>query len=161
MILIESILAGIWATFYMDFFAGILAKRKLIYPFVTAEEMGRWFVYLIKGKIVYKDIHKTKPVKNEKSWYYFSHYFIGVFLAGVFFLLTSYSGFISENPLSALVFGILTIIFPWFWLLPSIGLGFIAKKSNEQFRIIKTNLINHTNFGIGLFLWAILFHDYL
>lgn len=155
MIIIESILAGIWATFYMDFFAGILAKKNIIYPFVSTEEMGRWFVYLIKGKIVHKDIRETRPVKNEKSWYYISHYFIGVFLAGVFFFIAQHFEFVNNNAISALVFGILTIVFPWFWLLPGIGLGFFAMKSPEQSRIIKTNLINHTNFGIGLFLWVI------
>lgn len=159
MYFIEAILLGIWATLFMDFFAKILSKRKLIHPFITQEELGRWFVYLFKGKITHRDIVKTPPVQNEKIWYYVSHYLIGIFLAGFYLILASQFKALGENTWMALVFGILTVIFPWFWLLPATGLGFIASRSKKRSQIIITNLINHTNFGLGLFLWFILFHN--
>jgi len=158
MIFIESILSGIWATIFMDFFAKILSGRRLIYPFINPEALGRWFLYMFKGKITHKDIRKTPALKNEKKWYYLSHYLIGVFLTGIYLLLSVTIQEVSDHVWVALVYGILTVILPWFWLLPSIGLGFMAKKSAKRMLILRTNLINHTNFGIGLFLWMILFH---
>ena len=43
---------------------------------------------------------------------------------------------------------------------PSIGLGFLASKSSGKSRIIRTSLVNHTNFGIGLFIWIVSFHRF-
>lgn len=159
-IIIESILAGVWATFVMDMFAKILAKRKLIHPFVSQEELGRWFLYMFRGKMVHKNISKTTPLKNEKTAYYASHYMIGIFLAGFYLLLANLVAFVNENEWLTVVFGVLTIILPWFWLLPGLGFGFTANRSPDRARILKTNLINHTNFGIGLFLWVLLFHRF-
>jgi hypothetical protein len=59
-----------------------------------------------------------------------------------------------------LLFGIATVFFPWFWLLPSIGIGFMASKSPKRSQILRTNLINHTNFGLGLLLWIVLLHRF-
>ena len=125
MIIIESILAGIWATLFMDCFAKILAKRNLIYPFITPEELGRWFIYLFRGKLCHKDIGKTPQLKNEKKWYFVSHYLIGIFLAGAYLFLASQFEEIDKNVWLALLFGLLTVFLPWFWLLPG-GVSFQA-----------------------------------
>ena len=82
--IIEMILMGIFATFFMDFLAGFLAKRNLIHPFVTPEAVGRWFLYMFRGKFIHKDIRKTPSLKNEKIWCFISHYLIGIVLAGVY-----------------------------------------------------------------------------
>lgn len=158
MIFIEMILMGIFATFFMDFLAGILARRKLIYPFISPEAIGRWFLYIFRGKLIHKDINQTPELKNEKLWCLISHYLIGIALAGVYLFLESTEPIIQEQIWMPLIFGIVTVLFPWFWLLPSIGLGFMASKSSIRSLIIRTNLVNHTNFGLGLFIWVVSFH---
>ena len=154
------ILMGIFATFFMDFLAGILAKRKLIYPFISPEAIGRWFLYIFKGKLVHEDINESPKLKNEKLWCLISHYLIGIALAGTYLVLDLKVALIHELVWMPLVFGIATVCFPWFWLLPSIGIGVMASKSPNRSLIIRTNLINHTNFGIGLFIWIVLFHRF-
>lgn len=160
MIIIEMFLMGIFATFLMDFLAGILAKRKLIYPFISPEAIGRWFLYIFRGKLIHKDINKTPKLKNEKLWCLISHYLIGIALSGVYLVLESNQPVIRGHIWMPLMFGIATVLFPWFWLLPSIGIGFMASKSPNRSQIIRTNLINHTNFGIGLLIWVALFHRF-
>lgn len=157
MLIIESILSGIWATVIMDVLAKMLAKRNLIFPFISQEELGRWFFYMLRGKLTHKDIRTTSAVKNEKIWYFISHYLIGIILAGFYLFLAALNKEFSENAWLAVIFGTLTVILPWFWLLPATGLGFMAGKSKNRKMILRTNLINHTNFGIGLYLWMILF----
>jgi hypothetical protein len=158
MIIIESILMGVFATLIMDFLAGVLAKRKIIQPFITPEAIGRWFLYMFKGKFIHEDINKTPPLKNEKLWCSISHYLIGVGLAGVYLLIESIEPAIQNHIWVPLTYGIVTVFLPWFWLLPSTGYGFIASKTSNRSVVIRTNLINHANFGLGLLIWTILIH---
>jgi len=160
MIIIEMILMGVFATILMDLLTGFLVKRKLIFSFLEPEAIGRWFLYIFKGKLIHKDIHITPSLKNEKLWCSISHYLIGIILAGIYLLLELNVPTIRDQIWMTLLFGLATVFFPWFWLLPSIGLGFLASKSSNRSRIIKTNLVNHMNFGIGLFLWIIFFHRF-
>lgn len=156
----EAILMGVFATYFMDILSGFLVKRKLIYPFISPEAIGRWFLYIFRGKLIHKDINKTPKLKNEKLWCLISHYLIGIALAGTYLLLESNLSVIREHVWIALLFGIATVFFPWFWLLPSIGIGIMASGSPNRLQIIRTNLINHTNFGLGLFLWVVIFHRF-
>lgn len=158
MIVIKAILSGIWATFFMDSLAKILARGGIIYPFVTREAMGRWFLYMWKGTFRHGDINRSRALKNEQAWYYLSHYLIGIVLTGFYLLLASHIQVLREHVWTTLLYGLLTVAFSWFWLLPSIGFGVLAKKSAKRSRILPTNLINHLNFGFGLYLWMLVFH---
>lgn len=159
--LLEAILLGVWATLFMDICAKIMAKRKLIHPFITQEELGRWFLYMFRGKFFHPDISKTPSLKNEKLWSLISHYLIGIVLSGFYLYLVIKFPTIKNQTWLSIIYGTGTVIFPWFWLLPSINLGFIAKKSEKRLHIIKTNMLNHTNFGLGIFLWMQLFHPFI
>ncbi len=160
MIILEAVLMGIFATYFMDLLAGFLSKRNLIYPFISPEAVGRWFLYIFKGKLVHKDINESPKLQNEKLWCLISHYLIGIALAGVYLVLESNISLIREYAWMSLVFGIITICFPWFWLLPSIGIGIMASKSKNRSQILRTNFINHTDFGLGLLIWIVLFHQF-
>ncbi|MFC1731128.1 DUF2938 family protein [candidate division KSB1 bacterium] len=160
MIIIEMLLMGVFATIFMDLLTSQLTKRKLIYSFIAPEAVGRWFLYMFRGKFIHKDIHNTPSLKNEKLWCFISHYLIGIVLAGIYLSLEFKVPTIRDQVWTPLIFGIATVFFPWFWLLPSIGLGFMASKSPNRSLIIKTNLVNHTNFGLGLFLWIIFLHRF-
>lgn len=156
----EIIVSGIWATFFMDSLAKILSGRRIIYPFIIPEAMGRWFLYLCKGKFTHEDINRTRALKNEYTWYFLSHHLIGIILTGFYLFLASNFQVLRENVWTSLLYGLLTVALPWFWLLPSVGLGIMANRSARRSQILKTNLINHTNFGFGLFFWIILFHRF-
>jgi hypothetical protein len=160
MIVVESILMGILATFFMDVLAGYLVKRNLIYSFVMPEDIGRWFLYIFRGKFIHEDINKTPALNNEKLWYIMSHYLIGIVLAGIYLFLEMNVPMVQDQIWMSLIFGIATVFLPWFWLLPSIGLGFMASKSPNRSLVIRTNLVNHTNFGVGLLIWIFFFHRF-
>jgi hypothetical protein len=85
---------------------------------------------------------------------------IGIILAGIYLFLELKEPAIREQMWMPLIFGMATVFFPWFWLLPSIGLGFMASKSSNRSLIIRTNLVNHTSFGLGLFIWIVSFHRF-
>ena len=160
MIVIEIILVGIFATYFMDFVGGLLVKRKFMQPVIKPEAVGRWFLYMFKGKFIHKDINKSPALKNEKLWSVVFHYMIGIVLAGIYLLLEFKEPTIRDQIWMPLIFGIATTVLPWFWMFPSIGLGFLASKSPNKLSIIKTSLVNHTNFGLGLLIWIVSFHRF-
>jgi len=160
MIILEMILMGIFATYVMDFLAGLLVKRKIIYALIAPEVIGRWFLYMFRGKFVHKDIHKTPALNNEKLWCFLSHYLIGIAIAGIYLVLDLTVPIIRDQIWTPLVFGIATVLLPWLWMFPSIGIGLLASKSPDRSRILKTSIVNHTDFGLGLFIWIFFFHRF-
>ena len=161
MIIIEMILMGIFATYFMDLIGGFLAKRKFIYSFIEPEAVGRWFLYLFKGKFIHNDINKTPALNNEKLWSFVSHYFIGIVLAGFYLFLELKVPAIRNQMWMPLIFGLATVLLPWLWLYPSMGIGFLASKAEKTSPYIITSLVNHTDFGLGMVLWIILFRRFL
>jgi len=159
LVILEALLMGIFATLFMDAVAGFMVKRNAVNPFLKPELIGRWFLYMFRGKFLHQDIEKTPPLKNEKSWCFISHYLIGIILSGGYLILQIFVPTINEQKWMSLLYGILTVVFPWFWLLPSTGFGFIASKSQYRTDIIKMNLVNHFAFGLGLLIWVVLFHN--
>lgn len=151
---VEMILMGVVATLFMDITAIILAKNKIIHPPVGPEAVGRWILYMFRGKFVHEDINKTPVLNNEKSVSLLFHYLIGIALAGIYLLIESKLPTIRHQLWAPLVFGIATVLLPWFWLYPAMGLGFLASKAPRRSPYIITSLVNHTDFGLGMVIWV-------
>lgn len=155
------ILMGIVATLVMDVLAIVLARAKIIHPPLGAEVVGRWTLYMFRGTFIHKDIHKTPALSNEKSVALLSHYLIGIVLAGIYLLLELKAPSIRHQLWMPLIFGLATVLLPWFWLYPSMGLGFLASKAAKKSPYIVTSLVNHTNFGLGFLIWIVFFRRFL
>jgi len=158
---IEMILMGVLATLFMDLLSILLGKSKIIHQLIEPQVVGRWTLYMLKGKFVHKDVHKTPALNNEKSVALLSHYLIVIVLAGIYLLLELKEPTISYQLWMPLIFGIATVLLPWLWMYPSIGLGFLASKSPRKSSYIVTSLVNHTNFGLGLMIWVVFFRGIL
>jgi len=159
--IVEMILMGVLATLVMDLLAIRLAKMRIIHPPIGPEAVGRWILYMFKGQFIHEDIHKTPALNNEKSVSLLFHYLIGIGLAGIYLLLEMLEPTIRRQLWMPLIFGIATVILPWFWLYPSMGLGFLASKAPQKTPYIVTSLVNHTDFGLGLVIWVALFRHFL
>lgn len=151
------ILMGICATLVMDILAIFFGKLKVIRPKIGPEIIGRWSLYIFKGKFFHKDITNTPALPNEISASWISHYSIGIVLAGIYLLFELHYPIFADRFWMAVIFGILTVFLPWLWLYPSIGIGFLASKIPHKSPYITTSLINHIDFGLGLALWIIIF----
>ena len=157
----EMIFMGVVATLLMDFLAILLVELKVIRQHIRPESVGRWILYMFRGKFIHEDINKTQALKIEKSMTFLSHYVIGVALAGIYLLLELKVSAIRHQLWIPILFGIATVILPWLWMYPSFGLGFLASKTSSKSDYIITSLVNHTNFGLGLAVWIIVFRPFL
>jgi hypothetical protein len=159
--IVEMVLMGFLATFFMDILSAILFKLKIIHQLIGPQVVGRWFLYIFRGKFVHKDIHKTPALNNEKLGALFSHYLIGIVLAGIYLFLELKEPTIHDQLWMPLIFGLTTVLLPWLWLYPSIGIGFMASKSPNKSSYVITSLVNHTNYGLGLIIWIVFFRRLL
>jgi len=156
----EMILMGIFATLFMDVLALFLIKSKIVRPTIEPHITGRWMLYMIKGKFLHQDINQAPGLKNEKPAALISHYLIGIALMGIYLFLELREPAIRDLLWMPVVFGIATVLLPWLWLYPSIGIGFFACKANKKSDFIILSSINHLNFGIGMAVWIVLLRQY-
>jgi hypothetical protein len=157
----EMILMGMWATIIMDILAIVFGKLKIIHPPIGPQIVGRWALYMFRGKFIHRDINKTPALGNEKLAALVSHYLIGIILAGVYLFIELKVPTIRHQPEMPFIFGLATVLLPWLWLYPSMGLGFLASNTPRRSPYIVTSLVNHTNFGLGLMIWVVLFRRFL
>ena len=143
----EMILMGIFATYFMDILAKFLVKSKIVRPAIEPHIPGRWALYILKGKFIHEDIRQIPALKNEKLAALISHYLIGIVLIGIYLFLELKIPAIRAQLWMPLVFGVATVLLPWLWLYPSIGIGFLASKSKKKSDYIIFSIMNHINFG--------------
>jgi uncharacterized membrane protein YagU involved in acid resistance len=92
--------------------------------------------------------------RSGTSWW-IAHYTIGVVFALVFLVLTSDDWLARPTLLPALFYGIATVVFPFFIMQPSFGLGIAASNTPEPMRARLKSVMTHTVFGVGLYVCAL------
>jgi len=75
--------------------------------------------------------------------------------ATVFVALASAEWLGRPTLLPALLYGIVTVVFPFFLLQPSLGLGIASSRAPNPTQARLKSLATHTVFGIGLYLAAV------
>jgi hypothetical protein len=157
----EMFLLGILATLVMDLLGFVFAKTRIVHPLITPAIVGRWVLYLLRGKFIHKDINETPALKFERPAALLFHYLIGILLSGNYLALELEYPIIYQELWAPVLFGIATTVLPWFLLYPSIGLGLLASKAPKRSPYIVTSLVNHTSFGLGLLIWITFFRRFL
>jgi hypothetical protein len=76
-------------------------------------------------------------------------------LALVLVILTSGEWLARPTLFVALLYGIGTVVFPFFVLQPSLGLGIASSKTPKPMQARLKSLVTHTVFGFGLYLSAL------
>ena len=115
--------------------------------------VGRWLLLFIKSMVwVQRDLSEKRPIRNELYIGWGFHYAVAILYAVLYFFLFK-EGITSLSLGDGVVFGIISVIVPWFFFMPAMGAGILAKKTPNPFLACVLALIAHTMFGaaIGLF----------
>jgi len=151
----NGIIIGTGATIIMDIWGLMLQKILRIAPLNFAL-VGRWLAYMPKGTFQHDNIRAVKPLANELFLGWFTHYLIGIIFATVLIIISGNEWLNEPSLLLSIIFGIITVVFPFFLMQPGMGLGIAASKTPKpnvaRLRSISTHLI----FGLGLYLSAML-----
>jgi hypothetical protein len=145
---------GIGATLSMDLW-NLLLKRVLGIASLNYCLLGRWVRHLSGGTLRHASIAAAPEMPHECAVGWIAHYTIGVVLALAFVALASGDWLARPTLVPALLYGIGTVVFPFFILQPSLGLGIASSKTPNPTYARAKSLATHTAFGVGLYLWAL------
>ena len=146
----DSIIAGIFCCIGMDLWQRILFWTFKIPPTNWATA-GRWLIMLIRNKmIVNQNLEDENPVKYELQIGWVFHYCVGVGYGFAYYLFLAVFDVLDTSILSGVIFGLVSVIVPWFIYLPVTGKGFIGNKTpNPKLtRLLSTS--SHVVVGIFL-----------
>jgi hypothetical protein len=152
-LLAGAIAAGIGATLVMDLW-GILLKRVFNIPASNYCLVGRWLRHMGNGVFKHTSIAAAARKLAECAIGWIAHYMIGILFALA--LAWAMPGWLqSPGLMPALIFGVVTVVFPFFVMHPAFGLGFAASKTPDPAQARLRSLMNHTVFGLGLYVSAL------
>jgi len=147
-------LIGIGATAIMDVW--LLLLKRLHVPTLNFALLGRWIGHLFRGQWKHEAIARATPVKGELALGWLAHYATGIAFAAL--LAAVYGPAWTSDPrlLPALAVGMATVVAPLFILQPAMGAGIASCKTAAPLRNSLRSLLNHSVFGAGLYVSAVL-----
>jgi len=152
--ILSAIAIGIGATLFMDLW-NLFLKRAFGIPSLNYCLLGRWLRHMPEGTLRHASISAASPKPFECAVGWMAHYTIGVGFALVFVALTSEDWLARPTFLPTLLYGIGTVVFPFFILQPSFGLGIAASRTPAPTQARLKSLVTHVVFGVGLYISAI------
>lgn len=155
LLIVKTILIGVGATITFDLWAQFLKFTFKITPSNICV-VGRWLLYMPHGIFRHTNIIKAPERRGECLTAWIAHYMIGITLAAIFVLIVGESWLVEPTILPAIVFGIATVIAPFFIMQPAFGFGIAASKTPNPNQARLRSLLNHAAFGAGLYLFTLL-----
>jgi hypothetical protein len=152
--IVGAVAIGIGATLVMDLW-NLFLKHTFGIPSLNYCLLGRWLSHMSAGTFRHASITAAPQKRHECTVGRIAHYTIGVVLALVFVVLTSRDWLAQPTLLPAVVYGIATVVFPFFIMQPSFGLGIAASKTPNPTQARLKSLVTHTVFGVGLYVCAL------
>jgi hypothetical protein len=146
----DPIIAGIVCCIAMDVWQRILFLTFNIPP-TNWSITGRWFVMLISKKIIFnQNLDHENPVRYELQIGWAFHYWVAIIYGFAYYFLLAVFDILDTSILSGLIFGLISVIVPWFFYLPVTGKGFMGNKTPNPTLTILLSTSSHVVVGVFL-----------
>ena len=149
----EAIVIGVGATLCIDLWASFL-KRLFGVQSLDYCLLGRWVLYMLEGRVMHSPISASAPKSHECKAGWTAHYAIGVSFA-VLFAGVMPDWLSRPTLLPALLFGVVTVLVPFFTMQPAFGFGIAAARTPNPAAARLKSLTTHAVFGAGLYVSAL------
>lgn len=147
------ILIGLGATAIMDLWLLLLKNAGI--PGLNFAFLGRWVGHIFHGQWFHQSIAKAQPIRGELALGWCSHYVTGILFAFLLIAITGPVWLQKPSLLAALLTGMATVAAPLLIMQPAMGAGIASRKTATPFKNSLKSLLNHSVFGVGLYLAAI------
>ena len=152
--ILGALAIGLGATLAMDAW-NLFLKRVFRIPSLNYCLLGRWVRHM-PSAFRHASIAAAAPRRSECSIGWIAHYSIGVSMALAFVLVMTGDWLERPTLLPALLYGIGTLVFPFFIMQPALGFGVASSKAPKPMQARVKSLATHTVYGVGLYIWALL-----
>ena len=152
---VRAVLIGVGATAILDLWM-LFASRVFGAPATRWDLVGRWIGYFPRGRFVHDSIGQAPPIHGELMIGWVFHYAVGIFYTGLLLAIWGLGWARHPTPAPALILSLLTLVAPFFLMQPGMGAGIAASRTPNPNATRLRSLLNHTVFGIGLYLSALL-----
>ena len=157
-LIIQALVAGIFATAIIDIWAA-MSNRVFRLPVTNWAMVGRWLGHIPAGRFVHSPVSSSPPINNELLIGWIFHYFTGLVYALVYLYLLQILLAVTPTLISGLLFGMVTIVSPWFIMQPALGIGICASKAPYPNVVRLQNFLVHSIFGASLYFgWLLAVH---
>jgi hypothetical protein len=144
---------GLGATLISDLWALFLKYAFRINPSNFCL-VGRWIRYLPQGVVRHSYIGSAPQKSGECILGWIAHYMTGIIFAIGFVTFVGNKWLQHPTLIPSLIFGMVTVLAPFFIMQPAFGLGIAASKTPNPTQARFRSLINHIVFGTGLYLFG-------
>ncbi|MDR7133213.1 hypothetical protein J2X06_000397 [Lysobacter niastensis] len=141
---------GTGATVLMDVWT-VVRRHMFKVPALDYALVGRWLLYLSRGRWRHDPIASTQPVAGERPVGWIAHYLTGIVFAVV---LVAFAGpaWIEQPTIGpAMAVGVGSVVAPFFLLQPALGAGVAGSRTARPAMARLHSLMTHAIFGLGLY----------
>jgi len=149
-IVFKIVITGIGATLVMDLWS-LFQKQILNVPPLNYALVGRWVLWLLRGKLWHHTIVSTPQVRGEAPAGWAVHYLTGVLFAFVPLALAGRGWLDTPSLMTGLLAGLLTLSAPFIILQPAFGFGIAASRTPRPWLARLLSTLTHLAYGVGLY----------
>ena len=143
------VIIGIVSCVVMDLWQRLL---KLLYSINPSDwsVVGRWFVLVVSDRQIYNPtIDQVAPIKNELMIGWIVHYSVAILYSIFFYILLEY-GICNASLINGIIFGLISVVVPWFFFMPVLGKGFLGMKTPSPLMACSLAVGSHIAIGASI-----------
>tara|TARA_X000000950_G_scaffold178303_1_gene216466 strand:- start:743 stop:1171 length:429 start_codon:yes stop_codon:yes gene_type:complete len=125
---------------------------KLLYSINPSDwsVVGRWFVLVVSDRQIYNPtIDQVAPIKNELMIGWIVHYSVAILYSIFFYILLEY-GICNASLINGIIFGLISVVVPWFFFMPVLGKGFLGMKTPSPLMACSLAVGSHIAIGASI-----------
>ena len=158
MLFIQILIVGVVACAIFDLWQRLFQKLTAIPPSNWAM-VGRWSLGLMTaGQFIAHNLESQAERKNELAVGWLVHYSVAIGYAAVYVWLM-HATILQAGLVDGLIFGVISVVVPWFFFLPCLGKGMLARLTPNPPLVCALALMMHSLFGASIGLGFAFFAD--
>ncbi|MDB2499090.1 DUF2938 domain-containing protein [Alphaproteobacteria bacterium] len=149
MLVIQILIVGVVACAIFDLWQRLFQKLTAIPP-SNWPMVGRWSLGLMtRGQLIARDLESQAERKNELAVGWLVHYSVAIGYAAVYAWLM-HATILQAGLVDGLIFGVISVAVPWFFFLPCLGKGILARLTPNPPLVCALALMMHSLFGVSI-----------
>ena len=113
--------------------------------------VGRWLLVLLRERVAFNtSLASTPAIEGEAAAGWLLHYVVGGVYVLIYFVLWQHLNVLTPTLVDGLLFGVVSVVVPWFFFMPALGAGVLARNTPRPLLSCTAALATHSVFGLAI-----------